>query len=154
MRSYLAWGENCVDHFLGDFAFAIWDAPRKRLLFVLAIIWRYFFHHAQQGSLLIFSNTLECLRQHPAVSDELNDLAIADFLLLQRDQDPATTMFAGIQRLPPAHTATWSRAGKQSRCYWTMPVDPPLFLRRSEDYCDRFKELLRSSARGRSSPNP
>ena len=54
-------------------------------------------------------------------------------------------MFADIQRLPPAHTATWSRAGKQSKRYWTMPIDPPLFLRRSEDYVDRFNEILRQS---------
>src|SRR6516165_9557719 len=31
LRSYLAWGENCVDHLLGDFAFGIWDGPRQRL---------------------------------------------------------------------------------------------------------------------------
>jgi len=142
LRAYLVWGESCVDHFLGDFAFAIWDGPRQRLFCARDHLGIKPFYYAQKGSLVIFSNTLECIRQHPAVSDELNDLAVADFLLLQRNQDLATTTFADIQRLPPAHTATWSREGKQSRCYWTMPVEPPLFLRRPEDYLERFKELL------------
>lgn len=143
LRAYLVWGENCVDQLVGDFAFGIWDGPRKRLFCARDHLGIKPFYYTQKCSLVIFSNTLECIRQHPAVSDELNDLAILDFLLLQHNQDLATTTFADIQRLPPAHTATWSHTGKQSRCYWTMPVDPPLFLRRSEDYLDRFKELLR-----------
>jgi asparagine synthase (glutamine-hydrolysing) len=32
LHAYHAWGEQCVEHLLGDFAFAIWDAAR-RLLF-------------------------------------------------------------------------------------------------------------------------
>ena len=146
LRAYLAWGENCVDHLLGDFGFAIWDGPRKCLFCARDHLGIKPFYYAHKGALVIFGSALECLRQHPSVSDELNDLAIVDFLLLQRNQDLATSMFADIQRLPPAHTATWSRAGKQSRRYWTMPVDPPLFLRRSDDYVDRFNELLRQCA--------
>jgi asparagine synthase (glutamine-hydrolysing) len=146
LRSYLAWGENCVDHLLGDFAFGIWDGPRQRLFCGRDHLGVKPFYYTHKGPLLIFSSALECLRQHPAVSDELNDLAVTDFLLLQHNQDPATSVFADIQRLPPAHTATCSRAGKQTRCYWTMPVDLPLFLRRSEDYVDRFRELLRQCA--------
>ena len=30
LRAYRAWGEDCVHHLLGDFAFAIWDAPERR----------------------------------------------------------------------------------------------------------------------------
>jgi asparagine synthase (glutamine-hydrolysing) len=145
LRAYLAWGENCVDQLLGDFAFGIWDAPRKRLFCARDHLGIKPFYYSRQGSLVIFSNTLECVRQHPAVSDRLNDLAISDFLLLQHNQDAATTAFADIQRLPPAHTVTWSQAGEQSRRYWTMPVDPPLFLRRPAEYVDRFRELLRQA---------
>ena len=31
LRAWQTWGENCVEHLLGDFAFAIWDGPRQRL---------------------------------------------------------------------------------------------------------------------------
>ena len=149
LRAYLAWGENCVEQFLGDFAFAIWDGPRKRLFCARDHLGIKPFYYAQKGSVLIFSNTLECVRRHAAVSDQLNDLAIADFLFLQHNEDPSTTVFADIQRLAPAHTATWSADGKQLRRYWTLPVDPILFLPRSEDYVDRFKDLLRQAVSDR-----
>src|SRR6266446_4668229 len=69
--------------------------------------------YAHLGQKLIFSNTLDCIRQHPAVSDRLNDLAIADFMLFDLNHDLATTSFADIQRVPPAHSKKWSAGGAQ-----------------------------------------
>ena len=85
--------------------------------------------YAHLGQKLIFSNTLDCIRQHPAVSERLNDLAIADFLLFDLNQDLATTSFADIQRIPPAHSAKWSALGAQLCRYWTLPIDEPLYFR-------------------------
>src|SRR5206468_813665 len=31
LEAYLKWGESCVEHLLGDFAFAIWDGRTRRL---------------------------------------------------------------------------------------------------------------------------
>ena len=100
------------------------------------------FFYAHLGSLVLFSNTLDCIRQHPAVSDQLNDLAIADFLLFDMNQDPATTSFADIQRLPPAHTLTCEAGRVSLRRYWTLSVTEPVHFQRDEDYIERFLELL------------
>jgi asparagine synthase (glutamine-hydrolysing) len=142
LRAWQTWGDNCVEHLLGDFAFAIWDAPQRRLFCARDHLGVKPFFYAHLGQKLIFSSSLDCLRQHPAVSDRLNDLAIADFLLFDLNQDLATTSFADIQRLPPAHAATWSAAGMQLRRYWTLPIDEPLYFRKPGDYVDRFRELL------------
>ena len=145
LRAYQVWGEACVEHLVGDFAFGIWDGGRRRLFCARDQMGVKPFYFAHIGSVFIFSNTLDCVRMHPAVSDQLNDLAIADFLLFEMNQDPATTSFADIQRLPAAHCASISREGMHLRRYWTMPVDEPLFYRRANDYTDRFKELLREA---------
>lgn len=142
LRAYDAWGESCVEHLQGDFVFGIWDTRDQRLFCARDQLGIKPFYYAHLGSTLIFSNTLECIRQHPAVSNRLNDLAIADFLLLQFNQDPSTTTFTDIQRLPGAHTLTCSAAGPNVKRYWTMPIDDPLFLRRQRDYIERFRELL------------
>jgi asparagine synthase (glutamine-hydrolysing) len=142
LRAYQTWGENCVEHLLGDFAFAIWDSLQQCLFCARDHLGVKPFFYAHFGQRLIFSNTLDCIRQHPAVSDRLNDLAIADFLLFDLNQDPATTSFADIQRVPPAHLAKWSAKGTQLRRYWTLPIDEPVYFPRDDDYVDRFKELL------------
>jgi asparagine synthase (glutamine-hydrolysing) len=38
LRAYKTWGENCAEHLLGDFAFAIWDGDAKKLCSA-ATIW-------------------------------------------------------------------------------------------------------------------
>ena len=142
LRAYEAWGENCVEHLLGDFAFGIWDARRQLLFCARDHLGVRPFYYAQVGSFVIFSSALDCIRRCPAVYDRLNDLAVADFLLFGYNQHTSTTSFADILRLPPAHCAAWSAAGLRIRRYWTMPIDEPIFHPRSEDYCDQFKELV------------
>jgi asparagine synthase (glutamine-hydrolysing) len=142
LRAYQVWGDQCVDHLLGDFVFAIWDAPRQRLFCARDQFGVKPFFYAHLGSLFLFSNTLDCLRRHPAVSDKLNDLAIADFLLFEMNQDPATTSFADIQRLPPAHTLTCEAGRVSIRRYWTLPVPEPVRFSRDEECVERFRELL------------
>jgi asparagine synthase (glutamine-hydrolysing) len=149
LRAYHAWGESCVEHLLGDFAFGIWDSREQCLFCARDHMGVKPFYYAHIGPVVIFSNTLDCVRLHPAVSDRLNDLAVADFLLFEGNQNPATTTLADIQRLAPAHRATWSSAGLKLSRYWTLPIDEPVFYRRADDYVDRFKELLRQAVTDR-----
>jgi asparagine synthase (glutamine-hydrolysing) len=141
LRAYRCWGTACVEHLLGDFAFGIWDDARQQLFCARDHMGVKPFYYARIGSCVIFSNTLDCIRRHPDVSDRLNDLAIADFLLFGVNQDQATTSFAEIQRLPPAHRLICSSNGLQSSRYWSMPIDEPLFYRRPDEYIDQFHDL-------------
>lgn len=142
LRAYQVWEEDCVKHLLGDFAFAIWDSRQQRLFCARDHFGVKPFYYARVGNCLVFGNTLNCVRIHPDVSDELNDLAIADFLLFGYNQELDTTTFADIQRLPPAHCLTWSRETLQSKRYWMLPVDGQIRYKKASDYVDRFKELL------------
>jgi asparagine synthase (glutamine-hydrolysing) len=149
LRAYRVWGERSVEHLLGDFAFAIWDAARRRLFCARDHLGVKAFYYARLGSLLVFSNTLDCVRQHPTVSSGLNDRAIADFLLTNLNHDPGTTAFADIQRIPPAHRALWSAAGGRTERYWSLPIDEPVRFKKAADYTERFRELVETAVRDR-----
>jgi asparagine synthase (glutamine-hydrolysing) len=142
LRAYQVWGENCVERLLGDFAFAIWDGPHRRLFCARDPMGVKPFFYASLGSLLLFGNTLDCIRRHPAVSDRLNDASIADFLLFDMIQDTAATAFADIQRLPPAHVLFCEERQLSVRPYWKPSAGTRIHYRRPADYVDRFKELL------------
>jgi asparagine synthase (glutamine-hydrolysing) len=142
LRAYAKWGAACVEHLRGDFSFAIWDASTKHLFCARDQFGIKPFYYAIVGSVVIFSNTLDCIRQHPAVSDRLNDLAIADFLLFDMIQEPGATSFADIQRLPPAHTLVCGRDGISLRRYWVLPVSVPIHHKRPMECVEQFRELL------------
>ncbi len=142
LRAYLIWGEACVQHLLGDFAFVIWDACERRLFAARDHFGVKPLFYADAGGALLISNTLDCLRRHPAVSETLNDLAISDFLLFDMIQDPAATSFQEIRRLPPAHTLTFHDGQISVRRYWDLPAPAPIQYRRGAEYVEHFRELL------------
>ncbi len=142
LHAYYLWGEQCIDHLMGDFAFAIWDARCQQLFCARDQFGVKLFYYARSGDCLVFSNTLNCLRLHPSVSSTLNDEAIADFLLFDVNRDPNTTTFADIKRLPPAHTLICSESTHQIQRYWTLPTTGFIRHRRAEDYVEQFRELM------------
>lgn len=149
LLSYRAWGEKCLDYLLGDFSFAIWDAPKQKLFCARDHMGVKPFYYARLGELLVFANTLDCIRQHPAVTNRLNDLAIADFLLFDVNQDPGTTAFADIRRLPAAHALQGERGKMSVRRYWTLSVTEPVHYQRESEYIERFRELLNQAVADR-----
>jgi len=149
LYAYQVWGDECVAHLLGDFVFAVWDGRRRRLFCARDHLGIKPFYYAHLGDLLAFSNSLNCLRLHPGVSDRLNDLTIADFLLFEENQDVTTTAFADIGRLPPAHILTWSEGALRVARYWTLPVDGPSHFGRASEYVEHFRELLRTAVADR-----
>ncbi len=142
LRAYHLWGEQCVHHLIGDFVFAIWNSKTRRLFCARDQMGVKPFFYSQIGSCLIFSNTLNCVRRHPVVSSELNELSIADFLLFDMIQDPAATSFASIRRLPPAHLLMCQDGRVALNRYWTFSPPALLRYRRCSDYVDHFRTLL------------
>ncbi len=149
LHAYQVWGEQCLDHLLGDFVFAIWDGRRRRLFCARDQMGVKPFFYAHLGPLVLFSNTLDCLRRHPAISSRLNDLSIADFLLFDMIQDPAATAFADLRRLPPAHLLICEQGTVSFRRYWTPPMTTAIHYRRPAEYVEHFRELLDTSVADR-----
>jgi asparagine synthase (glutamine-hydrolysing) len=142
LQAYQAWGTECVEHLIGDFAFAIWDGRKRRLFCARDRFGIKQFYYSKVGNTLLFSNTLNCLRQHPAVSDQLNDRAIGDFLLFDYNYYLDTTTFADIQRLPGGYTLIASDSEVRCQRYWTLPIKEPIRYRRASDYVENFKEIF------------
>jgi asparagine synthase (glutamine-hydrolysing) len=150
LHAWHQWGDECVHHLLGDFAFAIWDRRRRRL-FCARDHWGIkLFYYSQRAGDLVFSNTLNVVRMHPGVSERWNELAICDFLLFSYNQEAdRTTTFADIQCLPPAHTMSWEQGQLTIRPYWKLAIDEPIRYKRQRDYVERFHELLGASVSDR-----
>ncbi len=143
LRSYHKWGEECVQHLIGDWAFAIWDNRQKRLFCARDQLGVKPFYYSRIGNTFIFSNTLNCIRQHPKISNTLNEAAMGDFLLFSMNYNVETSIFLDIQKLPGAHTMVITTEGGKYICrYWTLPVPEIIRYKRNQDYIDHFKEVM------------
>lgn len=154
LHAYMAWGEDCVTHLLGDFAFAIWDTRTRRLFCARDHFGVKPFYFAHTARNFVFSNSLSVVLQHPDVGDRLNELAVGDFLLFGWNQDPATTIFVDVQRLPGAHRLTCDSGTLRRSRYWSVPADGRVRYQRSRDYVDHFRELLDAAVTDRLPEGP
>ena len=145
LHAYAAWGTGCVEHLRGDFSFAVWDSVAKTLFCARDHFGIKPFYYADLGKVFIFSNTLNCLRQHAGVSNQLNQEAIGDFLLFGWNYNESSTSFTDIQRLPPAHWLLVSRESLRVKRYWYPPTQDRVRYKRSEDYVDNFMELFQAA---------
>ena len=128
LHLYEEMGPNLVQRLRGMFAFALWDAPRKALLLARDRLGKkplYYWHH---DGLLLFASEIKALLCHPAVSRAVDWDAFQHYLAF--GYTPADrSVFAGIAKLPPAHTATLRDGVLTFQRYWSLPpgacLDPP-----------------------------
>jgi asparagine synthase (glutamine-hydrolysing) len=154
LHAYAVWGEDCVEHLLGDFSFVIWDAHQKQVFAARDQLGVKPLFYAHLGPCLLISNTLDCIRQIRIVPDEFDDGTIGDFLISGANRNPAATFFTAIRRLPVAHRLMARGRHLKTEKYWSPPVDEPIYYKRGADYIDRLHELLRSAVSDRLPEGP
>jgi asparagine synthase (glutamine-hydrolysing) len=119
-----------------EFSFAVWNHERRELFCARDRFGVRPFYYALTARALVFSDSLEAVIAHPDAGIELDENAVADYLATGVNDDAATTIYAQVRRLPPAHTL---RCGIDGRVvlerYWTVPV------RRPEPRRDAAEEL-------------
>jgi asparagine synthase (glutamine-hydrolysing) len=149
LNAYEKWGDDCVHHLSGDFAFAIWDDRKQRFFCARDHFGVKPFFFTFIDNEFRFSSALNDLRRDPKVSNTLNEIAVGDYLLFGVNQDLSATIFKDIQRLPPGHTLTVADGSITKRRYWTLEPSTEVRFRDPESYVERFKELLSLAVKDR-----
>ncbi len=146
LLAYETWGDDCVNHLIGDFAFAITDNRSRRIFCARDHfgVKPFFFTHLDNN--FQWSTKLNDLRRE---SDALNETAIGDYLLFGLNQDLSSTTFRDIQRLPPAHTLTLENNSITMRRYWTPDTSKEVRFQDPGSYVERFQELFRNAVKDR-----
>ncbi|MEI8354777.1 MAG: asparagine synthase (glutamine-hydrolyzing) [Deltaproteobacteria bacterium] len=143
LHAYEEWGESCVEHLRGMFAFAIWDAA-ERLLFVSRDrfgIKPLFYGEYQSG--FCFASEMKALLIDERFPREIDERALASYFSLSYIPGEMT-IYKDIRKLLPGHNLIW-RDGKISVTnYWELSFNPD--LGKTEEYfIDGAMELLRES---------
>ena len=114
-------GEACVGRLRGMFAFAVWDVPRQRLFLARDRLGKKPLFYWHRDGLFLFASEIKALLGHPAISRALDGEAFHHYLAF--GYTPADrSIFSGIAKLPPAHTALLQDGALSLRRYWTLPT--------------------------------
>jgi asparagine synthase (glutamine-hydrolysing) len=123
LHAYRRWGAHCVDELDGMFAFALWDAPRRKLLLARDRFGKKPLYFWRQHNRIAFASTLTALLQHPGVPRALDEDAVAEYLAFEYVVAPRTIL-AHVEKLPAAHSLIFDadNGKSQSRVYWQLNV--------------------------------
>ncbi len=141
LATYDKWGEECVDRFLGDFSFVIWDRGKNKLFCVRDHLGVKPFHYCLSERLFAFSSEIRTLAMHPSISREPNEGVIGEYLAA-RFISKTETLFRDIQRLAPAHSMTITPETVRIRRYWQPDFQQRLRYRNENDYVEHFQEIF------------
>jgi asparagine synthase (glutamine-hydrolysing) len=143
-------GLGFVEHLRGMFAIALWDRARRRLVLARDRMGVKPLYYAKTAGGLAFASEVKSLLAGGLVRAELDPLSAELFLAHGYVPGPRT-LFAGVEKLPPATTVVWEegRLG-EPRAYWT-PWDDDARDERAgwEDDQERLLDLLRTSVHDR-----
>ncbi len=148
LHLYEEYGDGCVDHLRGMFAFAIWDDHKQELFLArdrLGVKPLYYVL-TDDGS-LYFGSEIKTLFQAEALKPDINFAALSDYLA-NHSTSGEETLFRGVKRLMPGHTLRWRDGETEIKRYWDVSFSKPQEDGRSDkDYIAEWNELFRTSVR-------
>ena len=157
VHAYEQWGDDCVHRFRGMFAFALWDARKRRLLLVrdrLGVKPLYWTlvpagRGDGRGARLLFASEIKALLESGLVDATPNESVLSE-VLATRYTSGVETLFQGIYKLLPGHRLVYENGEVRVTKYWDVPNEgPDLTLAAMSEgaLVERFRALLEESVK-------
>ncbi len=124
LAAYVEWGEACVSRFNGMFAFAVWDAPRRRLFCSRDRLGEKPLYYHWDGARFAFASEIKAVL--PACDRQsANDRAVFEYLDEAVLDAGDHTFFEHVRQLPPAHSLIVEHGTLRVIRYWGLPEGEP-----------------------------
>jgi asparagine synthase (glutamine-hydrolysing) len=146
LRLYLEYGDDFPSHMNGQFAIAVWDRPRGRMVLARDRVGiRPLFYH-RSGTTFVFASEIKSMLRLEQVPRRFNDRAL-DQIFTFWTPVPPHTLLADVLELPPGCLMIVEESGATISRYWTWPFPEPDPSRsgRVDDLCEEFLEQLRKA---------
>jgi len=118
VHAFEAWGEAAFERFNGQFAVALWDAARGRLVLARDRLGVRPLYLCRHGGRLYFASEVKAIfAADPSIPRALDPVGLAETFTFWTVVPPQS-VFQGITELPPGHLRVVSRDEDRERCFW------------------------------------
>ena len=148
VHAWEQWGVDCVHHFRGMFAFALWD--RRQQVFFMArdrLGIKPMHYAVTDEGFLVFGSELKTLTAWPGFRRDIDDEAVEDYFGYGYVPEPRT-IYRNAFKLPPGHRMLIRRGHPLPvpEEYWDVPFQslPSMSLAQAEaEFIERFREAVK-----------
>jgi len=148
LYSYVEWGPDCVNHFNGMFAFAIWDKTHQELFLARDRYGIKPLYYTVQGYTFLFASEQKALLTHPAVRREIDLEALLEYFTFQ-NIFTEKTFFKGIKMF---QAGCWAKIPLGTNLdhieifrFWDFDFSETDHPARDEEYLEELDRLFRQA---------
>lgn len=150
LEAYKQWGVDCLKHFNGMFAFALWDSLTRKLFIARDRLGKkpLFYQPLKDGG-ISFASELKALIEDTEVSQEINPTALHHYLSLNYTLT-AECILKGVRKLPAAHYLLIEQDNPiKEECYWDLATHfrQKRTFRSEEEAAEELRELIDDAVR-------
>ncbi len=148
VHAWEQWGVDCVHHFRGMFAFALWDRNKQTLFLARDRLGVKPLHYAvTDDGYLVFGSELKTITAWPGFRRQIDDHAVEEYFAYGYVPEPRT-IYSTALKMPPGHRLLIKRGEPvgQPQEYWDVPFQPHpvLSLEEAEDeLIERLREAVK-----------
>jgi asparagine synthase (glutamine-hydrolysing) len=141
LAAFDRWEADVGTHLLGDFAFAVWDAPASRLVCVRDSMGQRPLFYSRSARCFLFGSEPQQIVRNPRFSRAMNEGVIAEYLT-GAQTTIHETIWRDLRRLPGAHAVVTSTGASQVRRYWDFDPEARVRARSAAGYAEQFLDVF------------
>ena len=150
LKAYAEWGESCVKHLHGMFAFAIWDKARQQLFLARDRMGIKPLYYSLDNNHLRFASSAQALLAAGDVDTDIDTVALQMLFTLHAVVPAPRTILKGIRKLEPATTMTLdARGGITRRVYWRLDATRPARSMNEWEWIEEIHDCLKRAVERR-----
>lgn len=150
LHAFKEWGTDCVNHFDGMFALAIYDRETRTIFFARDRAGEKPFFYWHDGRRLLFASEIKALLSSKEISPVCDIDAFVHYLTYGYAPNDGC-MLKEIKKLPPGHALLFDlqTGERQQWCYWELPSKQSQTAYSIDEYADQLKGILWNSVKER-----
>lgn len=149
VKAYAEWGTDCVKHFMGMFAIALWDMREKSLFLARDRMGIKPLYYAPTANGIRFASNIQALLT-TSVDTAIDKGALHNLFSLHAVVPAPRTILKGIRKMQPGHSLLITANGEQKlEQYWNLDATRPADKMDDEEWTEAIHEALRVAVRRR-----
>ena len=149
LHAYRAWGLDALPRLEGDFAFVLWDAPRRTLIAARDCVGIRPLFYARDSRRVMVASEIRQLFVERGVSHELDPDVVSDYLRAAHRADAGSSFYRAIRQVRPGHFLRVTADGVDEQRYWTWREPDPIRYATSGQYAEHLTEVFRAAVAAR-----
>lgn len=142
IKAFHCWKEKCVDHFIGMFAFCVYDEQHDELFLFRDRVGIKPLYYSYQNNVLYFASELKALLPF-GIKKEINPDAV--WFYFRFGFIPSHhSIYRSVNKLEPGHFIKVSRDEFCKKKYWSLPHESTV-RKRDEEWLEELEPLLMSA---------